>query len=211
MRRSDKKANIAEANRLADEAFMRERNMMGIASPVKEEAPEYTEDQPSFDIEGAINSLITDEVRGGIEQMSMSDCEILFEAEKFSLVVNCSIEVDERPYFMRGDHENPDEGSNGSLTVTIDGGMMMVDKEDNEQDEIALTAEQLKPLERMVDDIINDGENLNDYFEKNTNEPDYDDYRDDDRFDRDVAAKEWGGMDEEINEIKRITKRLLGE
>lgn len=208
MRRSDKKANIAEANRLADEAFMRERNMMGIASPVKEEAPEYTEDQPSFDIEGAINSLITDEVRGGIEQMSMSDCEILFEAEKFSLVVNCSIEVDERPYFMRGDHENPDEGSNGSLTVTIDGGMMMVDKEDNEQDEIALTAEQLKPLEGKVDKIVNDDDNLQRYF----GDDDGDEGSDpDDYYDRSREEREFGGMYEEINEIKRITKRLLGE
>jgi hypothetical protein len=67
MRRSDKKANIAEANRLAEEAFMKEREMMGIPSPVKEEAPEYMEGQPSFDIEGAIKSLITNEISGSVE------------------------------------------------------------------------------------------------------------------------------------------------
>ena len=214
MRRSDKKANIAEANRLAEEAFMREREMMGIPSPVKEEAPEapeYTEGQPSFDIEGAINLIVTNKVRGGIEEMGSSEISILFETESFSILVNCDVEVDERPYFQAGGWNEPDEGSSGGLGVTIASGTMMVDKEDGDQDEITLTAEQLKPLERMVDDIINDGENLNDYFERNTNEPDYDDYRDDDRFNRDVAANEWGGMDEEINEIKRITKRLLGE
>jgi hypothetical protein len=206
MRRFDKKANIAEANRLADEAFMKEREMMGIASPVKEEAPEYMGDQPSFDIEGAINSLITDEVRGGIEQMTSSECEILFEAEKFSLVVNCSIEVDERPYY----EEETNSGTNGSLTITIDGGMMMVDKEDNEQDEIALTAEQLKPLEERVNEVMNEDDNLYNYFENDGNGDD-DGSDPDDYYDRSREEREFGGMDEEINEIKRITKRLLGE
>lgn len=211
MRRSDKKANIAEANRLAEEAFMKEREMMGIPSPVKEEAPEspeYAEGQPSFDIEGAINSIVADKLRGGIEEMSSSEITILFEADEFSLVVNCDVEVDEYPYYEPGGWNEPDEGSSGGLITKLVDGVILVHETDQE---IKVTAEQLKPLERMVDDIINDGENLNDYFEKNTNEPDYDDYRDDDRFDRDAAAKEWGGMDEEINEIKRITKRLLGE
>jgi hypothetical protein len=214
MRRSDKKANIAEANRLAEEAFMKEREMMGIPSPVKEEAPEAPEapeNQSSFDVDAAINKLVTNKTRGGVESMSGDEFEILFEDENFSLIVNCEVEVDEYPYFQSGGWNEPDEGSNGALDVTIVKGTMMVDKEDMEQDEITLTPEQLKPLEYIVSEIINDGDNLNDYFEKNTNEPDYDDYRDDDRYDSRAASKEWGGMDEEINEIKRITKRLLGE
>jgi hypothetical protein len=77
-------------------------------------------------------------------------------------------------------------------------------------EEISVTAEQLKPLEKMIDDIINDGDNLNDYFEDGSDESDYDDQRDD-RFDAGMASKESGEMYEEINEIKRITKRLLGE
>jgi hypothetical protein len=202
MRRSDKKANIAEANRLAEEAFMKEREMMGIPSPVKEEAPEYMEGQPSFDIEGAIKSLITNEISGSVEQMSGTDCEILFEAvaEKFSLIVNCSIEVDERPYY----EQDTNSGTNGRLTITIDGGMMMVDNEDNEQDEIALTAEQLKPLEQIVNEIMNEDNNLDNYFSQDYGDDEPDPNDDYDRYRED-------GMYEEINEIKRITKRLLGE
>jgi hypothetical protein len=202
MRRSDKKANIAEANRLAEEAFMKEREMMGIPSPVKEEAPEYMEGQPSFDIEGAIKSLITNEISGSVEQMSGTDCEILFEAvaEKFSLIVNCSIGVDERPYY----EQDTNSGTNGRLTITIDGGMMMVDNEDNEQDEIALTAEQLKPLEQIVNEIMNEDNNLDNYFSQDYGDDEPDPNDDYDRYRED-------GMYEEINEIKRITKRLLGE
>jgi hypothetical protein len=214
MRRFDKKANIAEANRLADEAFMREREMMGIPSPVKEEAPEtpeHTENQPSFDVEAAINKLVTDKIKGGVESMSSGEFEILFEAEDFSLIVNCDVEVDEYPYFQAGGWNEPDEGSNGGLIVTIANGTMLVDREGMGQDEIALTPEQLKPLENTLSDIINDPETLHDYFERTSSEPDYDEYRDDYRYDRRSASKEWGGMDEEINEIKRITKRLLGE
>jgi hypothetical protein len=211
MRRSDKKANIAEANRLAEEAFMKEREMMGIPSPVKEEAPEAPEapeNQSSFDVDAAINKLVINKTKGGVESMSGDEFEILFEDENFSLIVNCEVEVDEYPYFQSGGWNEPDEGSNGGLIVTIVNGTMMVDKEDMEQDEITLTPEQLKPLEDTLSDIINDPETLNDYFERNRDEPDYDD---DDRYDRRAASKEWGGMDEEINEIKRITKRLLGE
>ena len=211
MRRSDKKANIAEANRLAEEAFMKEREMMGIPSPVKEEAPEAPEapeNQSSFDVDAAINKLVINKTKGGVESMSGDEFEILFEDENFSLIVNCEVEVDEYPYFQSGGWNEPDEGSNGGLIVTIVNGTMMVDKEDMEQDEITLTPEQLKPLEDTLSDIINDPETLNDYFERNRDEPDYDD---DDRYDRRAASKEWGGMDEEINEIKRITKSLLGE
>jgi hypothetical protein len=209
MRRSDKKANIAEANRLAEEAFMREREMMGIPSPVKEEAPEAPENQSSFDVDAAINKLITNKTRGGVESMSGGEFEILFEDDDFSLIVNCDVEVDEYPYFQAGGWNEPDEGSNGGLIVTIANGTMLVDREDMGQDEITLTPEQLKPLEDTLNDIINDPETLHDYFERTSDEPDYDDH--DDRYDRRAASKEWGGMDEEINEIKRITKRLLGE
>ena len=215
MRRSDKKANIAEANRLAEEAFMKEREMMGIPSPVKEEAPEAPEapetpeNQSSFDVDAAINKLITNKTKGGVESMSSGEFEILFEDDDFSLIVNCDVEVDEYPYFQAGGWNEPDEGSNGGLIVTIANGTMLVDRENMEQDEITLTPEQLKPLEDTLSDIINDPETLHDYFEKTSDEPDYDD--DDDRYDRRAASKEWGGMDEEINEIKRITKRLLGE
>jgi hypothetical protein len=208
MRRSDKKANIAEANRLAEEAFMKEREMMGISSPVKEEAPEIPEytGQPSYDIEGAVNLIVENKIKGVIEEMSSSEILILFETENFSLHVNCDVEVDEYPSYTPGSLNNPAEGSSGGLIPTITGGVMNTENDE----EISVTAEQLKPLEKMIDDIINDSDNLNDYFEDGSDESDYDDQRDD-RFDAGMASKESGEMYEEINEIKRITKRLLGE
>ena len=205
MRRSDKKANIAEANRLAEESFMKEREMMGISSPVKEEAPEYT-GQPSFDIEGAVNLIVENKVKGVIEEMGSSEILILFETENFSLHVNCDVEVDEYPSYTPGSLNDPPEGSSGGLISRITGGIINTDSDE----EISVTAEQLKPLEKMVDDIVNDGDNLNDYFEDESDEPDYDGQRDD-RFDAGSASKESGEMYDEINEIKRITKRLLGE
>jgi hypothetical protein len=209
MRRFDKKANIAEANRLADEAFMKEREMMGIASPeqaataidMKEKGIEpksesmYEEDQSSSDIEGIISSILDGEVEGFIEEMDNTEntCMMLFQTEEINLEVYCKIEV--------GDYPNEKAGDEGSLMLTITSGTIEI----GEKEKVSLTAEQLKPLETTVDKIINTDDNLKSYFGDNDggyDGPDpnelYDRYREENIY-------------EEINEIKRITKRLLGE
>ena len=55
----------------------------------------------------------------------------------------------------------------------------------------------------MLNDVINDSDTLYKYFGDDDDEPDYDE---------DWAKEQYRSrFDEEINEIKKITKRLLGE
>jgi Asp-tRNA(Asn)/Glu-tRNA(Gln) amidotransferase C subunit len=226
MRKSDKKANIAEANRLAEEAFMREREMMGIASPSKEYTDEASSaaqqaaiainmkkkgiepkneemgsENQSFNVEAAIDEIIENSIKGGIESLTSREAEILFEADNFSLIVTCDLRVEESPYYVAQTWDSPAEGSDGILDFDIEKGSFLVFEGDNEK-EIEVPGEQLKKLETVLNDIINDSDTLNRYFDDD-DEPDYDE--------DDARERYRSRFDEEINEIKKITKRLLGE
>lgn len=227
MRKSDKKANIAEANRLAEEAFMKEREMMGIPSPKKESTDEasspaqqaaiainmkekgiepknedISNDNQSFNVEAAVNEIIEKNIKGGIESLTSREAEILFEADTFSLLVTCDLRVEESPYYIEQTWDSPAEGSDGILDFDIDKGSFLIPGDDGEK-EIEVPGEQLKKLETVLNDVINDSDTLYKYFDDNDDGPDYDE---------DWAKEQYRSrFDEEINEIKKITKRLLGE